>query len=242
MISFLFWNVKHKPIEGLISELAESHSIDIIILAESNIEHSVMLKSLNAINSPKFYHAKGLSKKTEIYTKFLPEFVVALDENRRVSIRKFSLPARTEFNLVAVHMPSKNYFKEEDQHLEFILLASMIKEAEEQEKNFNTIIVGDFNLKPFENGAVSAMALNSVMTKDIAMKGTRIVQEKQYPYFYNPMWSKFGDLSNGPPGSYYYNNPGHISYFWNIMDQVLIRPNLIKRFKEEDLEIIDTIG
>lgn len=242
MLSFLFWNINKKPIDALISELANEHSIDIIVLAESNIAHSEILKSLNSVNKPKFHHAKGNSTKTVIYTKFSPSFVVALSESKRISIRRISLPARKNFLLVAVHMPSKMFFRDLDLEYEFIELSSMIKKVEDKENDSNTILVGDFNISPFENGALLAKGLNSVMTKNIAMKQTRTVSDKEYPFFYNPMWGKYGDISDGPPGSIYYEQPGHINYYWHILDQVLIRPNLISRFKEEELKIIDTVG
>lgn len=56
------------------------------------------------------------------------------------------------------------------------------------------------------------------------------------------MWSLFGDGSPGPAGTYYYHNAQHTEYFWNMFDQVLIRPELLDSFKNEDLEIIDSDG
>ncbi|HGJ66428.1 TPA: hypothetical protein ENS27_13780, partial [bacterium] len=39
-------------------------------------------------------------------------------------------------------------------------------------------------------------------------------------------------------GTYYYPNAEHESLFWYMFDQVLIRPELLGRFKNEDLSIL----
>lgn len=39
-------------------------------------------------------------------------------------------------------------------------------------------------------------------------------------------------------GSYYYDNSEHVSYFWHLFDQVLIRPELSERFDTLQLKII----
>ena len=60
--------------------------------------------------------------------------------------------------------------------------------------------------------------------------------------FYNPMWGRFGDESVGPPGTYYYSSSDNLSYFWNIFDQVLIRPVLMPFFNEERMKVLTRVG
>ncbi len=97
-------------------------------------------------------------------------------------------------------------------------------------------------MNPFESGVVGAAGLHAVMTKQIASKGRRTVSGKQYPFFYNPMWSCFGDRTAGPPGTYYYDRAEHVCYFWNVFDQVLLRPELLDRFPSEELRILTEDG
>ena len=54
------------------------------------------------------------------------------------------------------------------------------------------------------------------------------------------MWGYFGDKSPGPPGTYYYSATNPINYFWNIYDQVLVRPGVLDWF--HDLSILDHDG
>ena len=49
-----------------------------------------------------------------------------------------------------------------------------------------------------------------------------------------------GDDTSGSLGTYYYKG-GHISYFWNTFDQILLRPSLLNYFKSEDISIISQI-
>ncbi len=59
--------------------------------------------------------------------------------------------------------------------------------------------------------------------------------------FYNPMWNLFGDNDN-KPGTFYYKKSAHLMYFWNTLDQVIIRPGLIDSFNSDSLEIISSVG
>ncbi len=97
-------------------------------------------------------------------------------------------------------------------------------------------------MNPFEAGMIMGNCFNSVMSRNIAKKGSRIVQGKEYKYLYNPMWSFFGDLSKTPLGTHYYNSSTHINYHWNIFDQVLIRPELIDCVKYDELKILVNDG
>jgi hypothetical protein len=97
-------------------------------------------------------------------------------------------------------------------------------------------------LNPFESGLLSGNGFNAVMSRHIAEKKSRVVQGRTYPFFYNPMWSLFGDASPGPPGTYYNSRSEHISFFWYMFDQVLIRPDLLGSFSNKDLSILDSDG
>ena len=55
--------------------------------------------------------------------------------------------------------------------------------------------------------------------------------------FYNPMWNFLGDFSE-PYGTYYHSTADTVNPYWNVYDQVIIRPSLRKRFVDENLKII----
>ena len=97
-------------------------------------------------------------------------------------------------------------------------------------------------MNPFEAGVVGAAGLNATMVRNQARKELRVVQGNKYRFFYNPMWRYFGDGQAAPPGTYYYDNHEHVTYYWNLFDQVLVRPDLISNLDAGDLEIVQRIG
>jgi hypothetical protein len=56
------------------------------------------------------------------------------------------------------------------------------------------------------------------------------------------MWRFFGERPHKPSGTYYYERAEHVVYFWNIFDQVLVRPSLIDGLNDDAIRVIDAIG
>jgi len=104
-----------------------------------------------------------------------------------------------------------------------------------------TIVIGDLNMNPFEDGLVSSEGFHAVMSRKLAKEGSRTVHEQSRKFFYNPMWSRFGEHPHRPPGTYFYRG-SVISYFWNIYDQVLVRPELLNRFDDDGLSVLTKAG
>jgi len=109
-------------------------------------------------------------------------------------------------------------------------LKNEIERIEFEHKCNNSIIIGDFNMNPYEPGMLGASALHSLSSRNIVKKQKRILHGKEYNMFYNPMWSLLGDI-NLPDGTYFYDDSSQeVNLYWNIFDQVLIRPSLIELF------------
>lgn len=243
MLSFLFWNINGRPNEDYIANLAQSRDIDVIMLAECSIQPSILLTALNSIGDPSYFYAPGFCDRIHIYTKFSEEYIKPRFENDRLTIRHLKLPARDNDIILAVtHFPSKLFWSNSSQSQECQRLSEDIEKVEQEVGHARTILVGDLNMNPFEDGIIGTMGLHSVMSKKIAMKRDRVVKDIRYPFFYNPMWSLLGDGTRGPPGTYYYYRPEHVVLFWNMFDQLLIRPALLDKFNNEDLHIIDSDG
>jgi hypothetical protein len=86
-------------------------------------------------------------------------------------------------------------------------------------------------MNPFEDGLISAHCLHAVMTQALASRLTRRVGARRYPFFYNPMWGHFGDRTPGPAGTYF-RAGGTSACFWNVFDQILVRPGLMAAITE----------
>ncbi len=242
MVKFLFWNIGKKPLEAIITNLALAHEIDVLILAECDISVASMLKMLNRESVLYEFAHNSQCPKLAIYTRFPNQFIQPLFETGRWSIRRLSLPLRTDILVAAAHLPDKQSHSAESQAYESAELARSIKSVEEQVGHARTIVIGDFNMDPFEGGVYAAAGLNAAMTKEIARRESRTVQGRQYDFFYNPMWGHFGDQTVGPPGTYYYHRAEHTTLFWHMFDQVLLRPELVDHFRDNELEILTSDG
>ena len=243
MTSFLFWNINRKGIQQSIVRLARRYKIDVLMLAECQIEPGILLRELNEGGRFGYHYSPKIGcEKIELFTQFSREFIQPIHESGRLTIRHLKLPGLTDILLAITHFPSKLHWSESSQAMECVELSSSIRIAEGQVGHARTVLVGDLNMNPFENGVVSANGLHGVMSRSIAKKGMRVVQEREYPFFYNPMWGLLGDGTPGPSGTYYYGSAEHIAFFWNTFDQVLIRPDLLPSFDNKGLEIPESDG
>jgi endonuclease/exonuclease/phosphatase family metal-dependent hydrolase len=218
--------------------LAEEQHIDLVVLVECNIESHVLLTALNAAGRSDFHLARGLSKGIRVFTRFSRDFLRPVYESDRMMIGRLSLPARSEILLSVAHLPSKLHQTSDSQSFECAELAHQIAAEENKAGHQRTVLVGDFNMNPFEPGVVAAGGLHAVMSREVASRQSRTVQGRDYRFFYNPMWNHFGDANGDTAGSYFYGASEHVSYFWNLFDQVLIRPELAARFDPSTLSIL----
>jgi hypothetical protein len=242
----LCWNLNRRPLAPLIRAAAKQHQVDVLILLECEMPIAEVLLALNGAGDFQFHYASDPVTTSEtrihIFTRFAPDFCRSVSQGRRFTIRHIQLPLHTDFILAAVHFPSKLYWGDDSQQQECTAIARDIAEGEGRVGHSRTILVGDLNMNPFEPGVVGAAGLNATMVRQEARRGSRQVSGRTYSFFHNPMWGHFGDGVERPAGTYYYDAPGHVSYYWNMFDQVLVRPSLLDQFRNESLRILDRIG
>src|ERR1019366_1248793 len=83
---------------------------------------------------------------------------------------------------------------------------------------------------------------HGVMTRRLAETvNHRLSNRADYPCFFNPMWSLFGDGLPEPPGTYFFPDTADpTNHFWSIYDQVLLRPDLMNDLSA--LQILQSDG
>jgi len=241
MPKFLFWNLGGKYILPLVRTLAEENDVDILILAEVPDSPTATLEFLNSTSSA-FQYSFGNCTRVAFYTRFDSSFLTPLSETDKYSIRRLSLRARKEILIVGVHLPSQLHLEGEDIGEECRFLSREIARVEAAEGHNRTLLAGDLNLNPFDTGVVTATGLHAVMSRQVALRNSRIVQSREYPFFYNPMWSHLGDRDSKVAGTYFYAKSKHKLFFWNTFDQILLRPDLIEEFSHNQVQIITTVG
>lgn len=201
-----------------------------------------MLTKLQAENANYFLLQATAPEKVFVYYNKSTTQVKNQFNEGKVAIKKVTSKFGTIISYVSfLHLDSKVNCSDDE-------LAERINAITCSIQNFEDIpdiekgillLCGDLNMNPFEKGIIKASGLNAVMDCSIAKKGSRKVQGTSYKYFYNPMWGFLGDLGKGDvSGTYYYNPSNHIQYFWNLFDQVLLRPEAIPYFDKDTLRII----
>ncbi len=238
MLTFLFWNLK-QPRSEILASLARQHRVDVLMLAEWNqlAPHGIVLKALNE-RTAEYFPVPSDCAKVAIFTRFSDAYVIAQAHGDDYTIRRLALPGRPEILLSVAHLPSKRYYKSVDQTAISRRFSDSLAEAETAREHSRTIVVGDLNMNPYEDGVVSSDCLHAVPTREIAYKRVRRMKSQSNLYFYNPMWRHFGERPEGHAGTYYLSSPKVRADFWNIYDQVLVRPDLLPYFRDRELEIV----
>lgn len=244
MLTVLFWNLK-TPNAEVLAGLVRAHAVDVLVLAECPLLPGQVLRAINPPPSNEYFYAPADCPKLMLFTRFSDQFVQpVLKDGEPVlgddfSIRRIVRPVTGgDFLLCAAHLPSKLYMTSEDQTAFATWFAEVLAGAEEAADNFRTVLVGDLNMNPYETGMVLSTGLHAVPTRTIATRMSRRVKFESNLYFYNPMWAHFGEKPNGHAGTYYYPSPRFRADFWNVYDQVLVRPELLPHFRDDEVRVL----
>ena len=234
MHSFVFWNIAGKCSLNVVDEAVKHLDADFVIIAEDCLNINQLLPLLNT-NSRKVYQFRcNNRRRISIYaaTENGVKIELVSTDNPYILPVQIITPIQKTL-LIGIHLPSKLRTDNNERQFVSRKVAGEIISIESRLGHKNTVVVGDFNMNPLEDGIVSVDAFNAVMSKDIAKKkkGVRKHAGKSYDFFYNPMWGHFGDLSDTAPGTYYYAPSDYKNkYYWNMFDQILIRPSIIDSF------------
>lgn len=232
-LKVLFWNTyKNTNINSTICDLVVENNASIIVLAEcaSNIDDLLnILQSQYRIKMQRYYSC--CERITIIGTI---DNVEARFDNDHTTIQIIN----GRDILCCTHLNSKIYSGHEAQRE--IMIEQLMREIYAIEKDIdseNTMIVGDFNINPYDASCIDARYFHSLPVYEETKRKSRTIAGNQYAMFYNPMWRFLGD-TNQPYGTYYHNSNNSINTYWNIYDQVIIRPALRERFIDDSLKII----
>lgn len=231
-MKFLFWNThKNSDINDVLSEIIIENDISMVCLAEYTAKADELINILSVQN---VYMQEYLScserikmfgKTTNIqYRTDSDQAVIRIINNKDI--------------LCCIHLNSKIYSGHEDIreiHMEQII--KDIRDVEQELHAENTIVVGDFNLNPYDSSLINARYFHGLPIYEEAKRRSRVVAGKEFYMFYNPMWNLLGDTQE-PYGTYYYAGSDPVNTYWNIYDQVIIRPALKDHFIDDSLMIV----
>lgn len=243
MTVIMFWNVKRGSAVPYLQAACLENNVDILILAEDEGPKGYTEKTLNSLSKNIYEDLSSVGSGIKFFLRNNSGALKPIsDLNNRVSIRSYTSNTGFEIIIASAHVPSKLHASDDDQYFFARTIRSGIEQAENKLGHQKSIIIGDFNMNPFEKGMTAFDGLHGVMDKYIARQGGRTFSGNYSAFFYNPMWSRLGDENVGPPGTYFYNSSGTANYYWNIFDQILIRPSLLDFYMPDSIRIITNIG
>ena len=238
---FLYWNTGRQSIASIVALASQQYGLDLILLAECRDPNSILME-LNRSTDRPFIHQKREAGCIDIFCRFPIGNLDILGDHHRMSFLHLRPPIGNDILVTAVHLPSKRNMQDSNQTFHCTRLIRKVGEFESRLGHGRTVVVGDFNINPFEDGLIAAEGFHASPSRHIAKRKSRIVQNTAYTFFYNPMWAHFGDRAEGPPGTYYYNGSNSTNIYWNMFDQVLIRPDLLDQFDDESVHILTKIN
>lgn len=233
----MFWNTGRGQVTDAIGSLCRRHEVEVLILAELDINSGVLLTGINQDAASPFTESVTVRTRVRLFTRYPLDRVQPISDDGRVSIKHIRPPLGRPLLLVAVHLPSKLHAGSYDQGNAIRHLREQIVAAERKVGHQNTVVIGDFNVDPFDPAMVAADGLHGMMDRQVALRAARTINGISRDFFYNPMWSRLGDDSQGPPGTYYYPSSAPLSFFWHSFDQVLLRPALLSCYRAEGLVV-----
>lgn len=231
-MKIMFWNTHHnKAVNEVLCALIIENDVSVVALAEYEGDTCELINRLDlmGIRFRAFFSA-GCDRITVFGS------IKNVDAGPQSSHYTIQIINNNDI-MCCAHLPSKAYADHEARR-EIIIgkLLNDISCLEAELKTEHTMIVGDFNINPFEDACVGARYLHGIPYYAETVKKKRKVAGTDFYMFYNPMWNFLGDFQS-PFGTYYYNK-GSSATFWNIYDQVIIRPELRERFVDESLKIL----
>jgi hypothetical protein len=229
ILNFLFWNVRSSDVEARIARIADLKKLDVILLAEFHGPESAVCNALE--RDGKLWQEFGAgSGKVRLFSA-LPSWSiqeVMCDLNGSHKVFAIVVPG-ARFLLSTVHLHSKMDWNDWSQVGTAMDISKEVARIEDERNLSDTIMVGDFNMHPFDPGMVMANCLHAVPSKSVARRRARKTDGKHYRFFYNPTWTFLSDWGGNRCGTFYLPSAMLMNYFWCTYDQVLVRPSLINR-------------
>ena len=225
-------------IDNFLIEVIRERACDLVVLAEYGESISKLCEKINAVSESDYKpipnnngcdRIKGLIK-----SKYR---IVSIQEQARYQIVMIET---TLYKLLIgmIHNLSKLDYSERSQEALLNHFNYDLCEAEKSQDSNNTMVLGDFNVDPFEPACIAANTLHAIPFVEEVETLARVVSGIEYHKFYNPTWKLMG-RKDIPYATCYYNKSDIVNYYWHMFDQVIIRPQLIPAFQEDSLTIIE---
>ena len=230
-LKILFWNLKNNDTTSLILTLIKKENIDIALFTETDGINVSQISEL----SKEFDLIKGLSDDCKVFGFVKKDIPISKIQDRKRYILFECKRNDFSFNLIGVHLESNLHNQNHSRMATIADLKNDISVLESE--NLKTVIIGDFNIDPFNEQMSSFYFLHAVSFRDLIKKDYIEHDNITYKKFYNPMLGLISE-SKKLYGSYYYYDIENI--YWHFYDQCLLRKEILPYYKK--VSIIKKIG
>lgn len=240
-MKYIFWNTNKKTgINQYLEKLLAVYAPDFLGLAEYNANGEALAKAMMA-KGLEYAYIPGIGSRLDIFYKGKASKVVHCADSRYYTVKKIPYGRSWQF-IVVVHLPSKLYSDNANGNAEILreILADVAQSRAGGVTN-KVVLVGDFNMNPFESPLVEATSLQAISSRAMVQRRqSRVFHGRNREFYYNPMWNFLGD-EKYPVGSYYYKSPDNAAMYWNTFDQFIVNGELAEDVMVERTKLIDHI-
>jgi len=247
VITIAFWNIhKNGRVLPNLACLATAYAVDILLLAEPPTNLTPAVRALNKLKTGIWREETNGGSKVRALTRlgaadFTHRFTGIAGDVAGWILRAPKVLPAGEVLLAVVHLSSKfGGLNDADQAMIAGEAVSEINEAEDKIRHRNTAVVGDFNMYPYDSGMTSLTGFHALMTEQLAGQTDRVYRGRPRRRFYNPMWGLLGDRTPGPAGSFRWRSNVPHNPHWGMLDQLLLRGELIAFVR--DLAVLEQDG
>jgi hypothetical protein len=217
VLTFLYWNFNCAAPERevIAARVALQHEADVLILDETRTDAARVVDSLRARDGSycvalDLPNGPRTRTRLQVISSFPSGHLVPTPYyTNHTRVCELSRPGCQAILLALVHLKSRlsfvgdqNPVLSQQDHAEFEY--SLIRDAENNAGHMRTIVVGDFNMNPFEPGMIAPeRGFGAMMCRGLAVRHCPTsTKEDGARRFYNPLWSRMGLDLPSPPGTY----------------------------------------
>ncbi|EKJ88756.1 hypothetical protein CLV96_0004 [Leptospira meyeri] len=233
-MEIIYWNINNRenPVK-LINNDDFNSNAKIVAISEF-WEQESLIKSSSKFTQ---FQYDLTSKRTGLYSS---NFIGMQFQKSEQYFSKYVFKYQNEsVFLYLLHLKSQFRSESEALSLNRHFVNLIITEINSQNYRF-AIIMGDFNISSHDKIFSEHFNFNTTNYHNESLK----THKKFYNYnrlkFYSPIDSFNGDLSPGPPGTYYFRK-GNQAQGWHIYDNILVSYPLAKHLDKKECKILSEI-
>ena len=231
-MKLLYWNTKGCSDFLLIKSLLNQENPDALFLSETN--ESLIISHLDELRKINYEHFENPGCDRIIIIKKKSSLLLLSKQSTYYTSIKDS---KNKVSIISVHLPSQMF-----QHIDG--LKSHIRDfREEIDTQFgsslteNILIIGDFNVNPFEKPMIDFDGFAASNSIKLRKKATHLGKEKIL--YYNPTWTLY--KANKFPGTKYFKRPSGSSFDileHHFLDQAVLSYYMSQNIKSENIEVL----